>query len=295
MEYKVSFITMNTFDTSRINNQLIKIEKIKYPVPFTVVNPIKESKDSKIIIFMNGLNGDRAWLKFFNHDVFDDNFLLSFDQKGQSQNKEKPSQIFRKLVKYNLKIIEYISSKSILKNRDIILIGESWGAIATILMIKKMPEFFKGALAWNIPGKIPPRNIQSNKKELLVLSFKTTFTLLTGINTKSKISFDERLTSNKLLIRASRNSDKKYDNNKTSIAIYFSMFPAWKILVKNNFKIPFIYVQSLEDVMLYEKKWKKIKNYKNVVSFKKGHHILFLENNSLLLGDEIKKLVDSLK
>lgn len=285
---------MNIFEPERIKTSNFKIDNIKHSVPFTIIEPLEINNESKVIVFMNGLNGDRAWMKYFNHKIFDTNFLMSFDQKGQVENKEKPSQFFKRLINYNLKVLDYVSKFSSFKNRKIILIGESWGANCSLFMAKKRPDLFQGFLIWNMPGKIPSRNINSSKKEIMKLSFKTAFTFLTGINTKSIITFDERLTSNKILIRASRQLWKKNDNNKTSIAIYFSIRPSWKIIIKNKLKIPFVYIQSMEDIMFNEKRFNKINKNKNIIIFKKGYHILYLEDNSLLLGDEIEKFILSL-
>lgn len=285
---------MNIFESERIKTENFKVNNLKYEVPFTIINPLEISDNSKVIIFMNGLNGDRAWMKYFNHEIFNNNFLLSFDQKGQVKNKENPSQFYKRLINYNLKVLEHISKFSNYKKRDIILIGESWGANCTLLMAKKRPDLFKGFLIWNMPGKLPSKNKNVSSKELIKLSLKTAFTFLTGINTKSPISFDERLTSNKLLIRASKQSVKKYDNNKTSIAIFFSMRPSWRIIISNNIKLPFVYIQSMEDIMFDEKKFNKIKNRKNTIIFNSGYHILYLEDNSIKLGDEIKKFISIL-
>lgn len=285
---------MNIFGNDRIETGNFNVKNLKHEVPFTVVKPININKDSKVIIFMNGLNGDRAWLKYFNHKVFDSNFLISFDQKGQAQNKEKPSQFHSRLINYNLKVLEYITKISEYKGLDFILIGESWGANCCLLMSKKRPDLMKGFLIWNMPGKLPTKNPEVPNKKLMSISTKTIFTFLTGINTKEIIPFDVRLTSNKLLIRASRYQNQIYANSKTSIAIYFSFRPSWKIIRKNNPKVPFIYIQSMEDIMLDEKRFSTIKNNKNVVVFEKGRHILYLEDNSNFLGDEIEKFVMSL-
>lgn len=285
---------MNVFDRNRIENNYFKIKGLKYEVPFTVVNPIHKSKKSKIIVFMNGLNGDRAWLKYFNHSVFDNNFLISFDQKGQAKNEEKPSQIYQRLINYNLKVLEYIFKDSKYKNREIILIGESWGANCALLMAKKRPDLMKGFLIWNMPGKLPSKNVDASRKKIISMSFKTWFTFMTGINTKSIIPFDERLTSNRLLIRASKYQKNLYMNNKTPISIFLSFIPSWRIIIKNRLTVPFVYVQSMQDIMLCEKRFKKIKNNSNTVIFEKGCHILYLEENSLALGDEIQKFILSI-
>ncbi|MGL6125312.1 MAG: serine aminopeptidase domain-containing protein [Metamycoplasmataceae bacterium] len=285
---------MDIFESNRIKNGHFKIEGLKEGVPYSVYKPLKINENSKVIIFMNGLNGDRAWLKYFNHKVFDNNFLISFDQKGQVQNKEKPSQFYRRLINYNLKILQHINNLLEYKNRDVILIGESWGANATLLMAKKRPDLMKGFLVWNMPGKLPSRNPNITNKQQTSIIVKTLFTFFTGINIRDKIPFDTRLSSNELLIRASKYQNDIYANNKISIAIFFSFRPSWRIIVKNNLKVPFIYIQSMEDIMFSDKRFSRIKNHKNVIIFKEGRHVLCLEKNADKLCDEIEKFTLSL-
>ncbi|MGL5732936.1 MAG: alpha/beta hydrolase [Metamycoplasmataceae bacterium] len=285
---------MNVFEKNRIEASHFKIKGLKYDVPYTVISPPKLDDNSKVVIFMNGLNGDRAWLKYFNHRIFDNNYLLSFDQKGQSHNQEKPTQFYRRLINYNLKVLEHITKLPEYKGRDIVLLGESWGANATLLMSKKRPDLIKAFLIWNMPGKLPSTNLEIPAKKRTIFIFKTLFTYFTCINTRDIIPFDNRLTANKLLIRATKYQKNLYSNNKTSIAIFFSFGPAWRIIKNNNLKMPYIYVQSMDDIMYSEKKFSRIKNRKNVVIFEKGHHILYLDEVSNLLGDEIEKLILSL-
>ncbi|MGL5205454.1 MAG: hypothetical protein ACRC7B_00875 [Metamycoplasmataceae bacterium] len=285
---------MNVFEKNRIEASYFKINELKYRVPYTVVNPLHHDDDSKVIVFMNGLNGDRAWLKYFNHKIFDSNYLISFDQKGQAYNQEKPTQFYRRLINYNLKILEHITKLPEYKGRDVILIGESWGANATLLMAKKRPDLMKGFLIWNMPGKLPSTNLEVPLKKRLIFSTKTLFTYFTGINTRDVIPFDTRLTTNKILIRASKYQNNLYSNNKISIAIFFSFNPAWRIIKKNDLKVPFVYVQSLDDIMFSKKRFTHIKNHNNVVVFEKGHHLLYLDDVSNLLGDEIERFILSL-
>ncbi|MGL5205204.1 MAG: hypothetical protein ACRC9F_02175 [Metamycoplasmataceae bacterium] len=285
---------MNIFEKNRIETSHFKIDGLKYEVPFTVINPLYTNEDSKIIIFMNGLNGDRAWLKYFNHKIFDNNFLISFDQKGQAYNKEKPTQFYRRLINYNLKVLEHIAKISKYKNYEVILIGESWGANATLLMAKKRPDLMKGFLIWNMPGKIPSTNLEVPITKRIIFSMKTVFTYCTGINTKDVIPFDTRLTTNKLLIRASKYQNNLYSNNKITIAIFFSFRPAWRIIINNDLKVPFVYVQSMKDIMFSKKRFSHIQNHENVVVFEHGHHLLYLDDVSYLLGDEIEKFILSL-
>ncbi|MGL5617864.1 MAG: serine aminopeptidase domain-containing protein [Metamycoplasmataceae bacterium] len=285
---------MNIFEKNRIEASYFKINGLKYEVPYTVINPINIDDNSKVIVFMNGLNGDRAWLKYFNHSIFNNNYLISFDQKGQGYNQEKPTQFYRKLINYNLKVLEHITKLPEYEGRDVILIGESWGANATLLMSKKRPDLMKGFLIWNMPGKLPSTNFEVPAKNRIVFTLKTLFTFFTGINTKDVIPFDTRLTTNKLLIRASKYQNNLYSNNKTSIAIFFSFGPSWRIIRNNNLKVPFVYVQSMNDIMYSKKKFSQIKNHENVVIFEKGHHLLYLDNVSNLLGDEIEKFILSL-
>ncbi|MGL5591043.1 MAG: serine aminopeptidase domain-containing protein [Metamycoplasmataceae bacterium] len=285
---------MNAFEKNRIEASYFKINELKYRVPYTVINPLHIDDNSKVIVFMNGLNGDRAWLKYFNHRIFDNNYLISFDQKGQAYNQEKPTQFYRRLINYNLKVLEHITQLPEYKNRDVILIGESWGANATLLMAKKRPDLMKGFLIWNMPGKLPSTNFEVPTRKRLVFTTKTLFTYFTGINTRDVIPFDTRLTTNKILIRASKYQNNSYSNNKISIAIFFSFRPAWRIIRNNNLQVPFVYVQSMNDIMFSKKKFSHIKNHKNVVTFEKGHHLLYLDDVSNLLGDEIEKFILSL-
>lgn len=285
---------MKMFEPNRIKMSYFKIENLKDNIPYSVIEPIINDINSKVIIFMNGLNGTRNWMKYYNHSVFDNNFLISFDQKGQAENKSKPSKFYKNLINYNIEVVDYISKKSEFKNLDIILIGESWGAIACLLMAKKNPNLIKGFVIWNMPGKLPSRNKEVSNKKIFQLSIKTLFTTITNINTKSEIIFDERLTSNNLLIRASRNTIRKYENNKTSIAVFFSISPAWKTIIKNNLLVPFIYIQSKQDIMFEPKRFSKISEYKNVFFLEKGHHILILEKNSKEIFDKLDNFINSL-
>ncbi|MDK2820017.1 MAG: hypothetical protein KFW07_04215 [Mycoplasmataceae bacterium] len=286
---------MKIFESQRIKNSHFKINNFKHNVPYTVVHPLEVVDESKVIIFMNGLNGTRNWMKYYNHTVFNNNFLLSFDQKGQADNMSKPSKFYRTLINDNLKILEHIKKSIEFKNRDIILIGESWGANCSLLIAKKRPELIKGFLIWNMPGKLPSRNKKVSNGKLFSLSVKTLFTNITNINTKSEIIFDERLSSNNLLIRASKNNVKKYENNKTSIAVYFSMSPSWNIIIKNKLSVPFIYIQSMQDIMFSKSRFDQIKEHNNVFSLEKGYHVLILEKNSKEVFDKLDSFINNLK
>ena len=169
-----------------IRNFFVNIDQIKKPVPFVEIKPrIKSETENKIgIIFLNGLNGTKTMINYFNYPVFEDKWLFTFDNRAQGENQNFASKNYRKYVKDAYLSIEYL----IKENKQIetwYLLGESWGgAIIIHLVKKKLNKKIKGVFFWNMPCKIVNVDPRS-KKAAFINNIKVITTFLFGIQLKT--------------------------------------------------------------------------------------------------------------
>ena len=264
-----------------IRNFFVNIDQIKKPVPFVEIQPrIKSETENKIgIIFLNGLNGTKTMINYFNYPVFEDKWLFTFDNRAQGENQNFASKNYHKYVKDAYLSIEYL----IKENQQIetwYLLGESWGgAIIIHLVKKKLNKKIKGVFFWNMPCKIVNVDPRS-KKAAFINNIKVVTTFLFSIPLKTDNPVNPKLTNNKILLKVIEMLSTKKVNVGTILACWRSFKPAWNYLIKNHQKINFRYIQSGLDVLRDDSKISKISNITNkVILFDKGTHILSFDKD----------------
>lgn len=275
---------MNINYDSKIFN--IKIN-IGYDLELIIV---ENGKPNKICLFINGLNGDKNAIKYFRK--INDSFLVSFNHRQWDDNTQPGSKNPNVYIDDIYKII--VKLKEIYPNNKIFLLGESWGSALSIIFQKNYSDMIDGVFTWNMPFGIKKLE-DSESKNSIVNSFRMILTLLFNKNYYSPTMFPHELTNNVILKRAIkiRNKDKKA-SNRVIIAAWKSFKKSWKILLKNVSKksnLNFVYVQSMGDALISEKKVNKLKhklyeNQKKIYIFDKGTHILSFDI------EECKKLFD---
>ncbi len=273
---------MKRFNKARISKTQIKFNKIKLAVPTIMVEPIVSSTDT-LCIFVNGLNGEINMLEYFDDPAFDNKYLFSYDQRAQGSNKNKAARNYRTYLRDLHQIVNYLKNE-MPQIKNIILFGESWGTALIILYNKKYAGSVNKVIGCNMPYEVkrmPPISI----KQAISTHFKTGFTFFSNIDTRVFSPFNNKLTSNKILMRiAKMNSNNKY-STKVTLASWMSFRKAWRVLLKEmgNPETNVFYVQSGDDFMK-SKKNRLIKineiTKKHYIKLKKGFHILTFEANS---------------
>lgn len=234
----------------------------------------KCENSKKLIFYIPGLNGNGALVEHIS-DKFEGYNVASFDPRAQGENQSKPSRRYKKYLKDINIIINFLKDK--LDVNEIYLIGESWGAALAILYDFKYKGINKVA-CWNCPYKI----VNSEKVPFKIAfkrNLKMIITFLFSINTYDDAEFNEKLINNKIILRAIKVFRRKKISNKVILASWRSFKPAWKIIFNNKIN-NYLYIQSLEDIMLHNDLLEKISNNKNVLMYEKGHHVLLFDNES---------------
>ena len=277
-----------------IRNIIINIDRIKKPIPFVEIKPrIENETKNKIgIIFLNGLNGTKTMINYFNHPVFEDKWLFTFDNRAQGENQNFASKNYHKYVKDAYLSIEYL----IKANKQIekwYLIGESWGgAIIALLNKKGLNPKIAGSFFWNMPCKIINVDPRA-KKAAIINNLKVLTTFLFGIPLKTDNPVNKKLTNNPKLLKLMEIFSAQKINVGPILACWKSFKPAWKYLIKNYQNINFNYVQSNEDVLQDVNKVNQLKNKTNqVIIFDQGTHILSFDiNKDILLFETLDQFI----
>lgn len=251
----------------------------------------KNNENKNVIIFLNGLNGVPNVIDNLKHPVFEENFVVTFDNIAHGSNPLKHTSSYKKFGEFAYNMIEAIRKEQIFENKKIVVIGESLGSTLCFWLKEKHINIADLFFSWNAPTKIPKTHMTF--KEKFPISLKVVFSLLTGIETQSKSYFEETLTSNKAIVRIQRMQSKKLASNKANLAVWKSMYYTRKQINKNHFPKNFYYVQSKDDVML-SKKIHFNSEDKNFIFFQTGRHLLSFEKESQdmfnMLQDKIGEL-----
>lgn len=278
-------------DKFQENRLEIKPINIGYNLDLFIVNPLIQKEDNIVCLFINGLNGDSVMVNYFNYPVFDNKYLITYNNRQHGNNNYKATRNYKVIMNDIKLIIQNI--KTLYPNKKIYLIGESWGATLSIHSYYKNINNIDGIFIWNMPRKIINLNQENKtneyeKKSVLISKLFASFLL--NINTYSYTIFPEILTNNPTLKRLISLKAKKETNNKNSIVVWLSLKPAWKKFFKilkdiNGYNI--FYVQSDEDALQDKKVLIKLKNRfpelidKNLF-FIKGTHLLSFDNTEAI-------------
>ncbi|MGL5246321.1 MAG: alpha/beta fold hydrolase [Mycoplasmoidaceae bacterium] len=276
---------MKQFDKYRVEEFDFIVGKKSFP--FIRINPLKKSDTAVLCSF--GLNGNSKFIKYLNYPCFDNVDFISYDQRAQSKNKLKPSMLHTTYINdMNLVINEYLKQNKNIKK--LYIIGESWGASLAFLCKKKYPKNINGVLGWNMPYEI--RDSSKSEKNNTLLKLKVLLTLLTGINTNGITFLSHDTTNNQAIKKLIINSRNTLLSNKVVIAAWKSFKRAWRYFLKNPNE-NFIYIQTGEDNMKSNFLFKNGKEYKNIIMFEKGTHLLSFDINVAdKLFNEIKEFIN---
>jgi hypothetical protein len=77
---------MSFIPNNRCVEEMVKINPYKYPVPILYVKPTSLTENTKIIIFLGGLDATNAQIRLMNYSIFDNNYLLSYERMGSVEN-----------------------------------------------------------------------------------------------------------------------------------------------------------------------------------------------------------------
>jgi hypothetical protein len=80
---------MNFIPNERCVEEKIKLEHYKYPIPFLYVKPKNFSENTKIFIFLGGLDSTNAQVRLMNYSIFDNHYLITYERMGSVDNKNK--------------------------------------------------------------------------------------------------------------------------------------------------------------------------------------------------------------
>lgn len=275
------------------------IDTMHGEIPIYCVKPITKSKGTKkLVLFIQGLNGNGSTIYYWNYPAFDNAYLVSFDARAQANNTLKPSRYYKTFIKDIDIIIDNLKQK--LDFDEIYLMGESWGAALSVLYKKRYPEKINNLIIWNMPYRAVDVSKGKNNDSKIKRNVYMLSTFLFSINTYDQAPFAKELTNNKLLLRTVQLLRNNRLSNKVIIASWRSFKPAWKFLLKHRDeleKINITYIQSMEDVMLEMKAVNKLTaDDKNVYIFEQGYHILTFDDNvNERLFDIISKIVNKKK
>ncbi len=283
---------MKSFDENRIKKTTIKIP---YDLELIIIEPKKET--SKICLFISGLNGDKSSIKYFDNKTFDDKYLITFNHRQWGDNKAKSSKNYNVYIEDIFNVIKQLNV--LYPNKEIYLIGESFGSSLSIIFYNKYPQLISGVFVWNMPGGAKGNDLDKQEGQFLT-SIKILMTFLFNINFKSPSFFPEQLTNNKILYRAIKIQNmKKEGDNKVIIASWYALKKAWKTLyeiLENKQHLNLVYIQSLEDALMGKSKIKRLENkFPNLKNnkyyiFEKGTHILSFDMNE---ANHLFELMDS--
>ena len=263
-------------DTQYISAFSSSINNLKKPVPFISIRPRIEDNDNRIgLVFLNGLNGTKEVIAYFNHPVFANKWLFTFDNLAQGANYNFATKKYKKYVNTAAACIEHLMQKYP-QISDWYLIGESWGGAIMILLAQKgLNSKIKGLFFWNMPCKIV--NVDPRTKKKAVLNhLKVLLNFFLSIPLQTDNPVNPKLTNNPILLKVMEVFTEPKINVGTIIACWKSFKPAWRYLIKNHAAINFLYVQSQNDVLKDEKKVQNLlKNAgQKVILFNRGTHIL---------------------
>ncbi|MGL5640047.1 MAG: alpha/beta fold hydrolase [Mycoplasmoidaceae bacterium] len=276
---------MRQFDEHRVEEFDFIVGKKTFP--FVRINPLKKSDTAVLCSF--GLNGSAKFIKYLNYPCFDNVDFISYDPRAQSKNKLRPSMWHTTYINdMNSVINEYLKQNPNIKK--LYIIGESWGSSIAFLCKKKYPENINGVLGWNMPYEV----IDTSKKQRnnTLLKMKVVLTLLTGINTNGVTILSHDTTNNKAIQKLILSSRNKLLSNKVVIASWRSFKRAWRYFLKNP-EENFIYIQTGEDNMRSKILFNDGKQYKNVIMFEQGTHLLSFDINvANELFDVVKEFIN---
>lgn len=264
---------------------ILSIKGEEFPVYLS-----RNNNSNKLLFYIPGLNGNGALIENISKE-FPNYSVASFDPRAQGENYSKPYRSYKKYLSDIYEIINNLKSK--LNVHNIYLIGESWGAALAILYKYKYDGIDK-IVCWNCPYKI-----NNTEKVPFKVAFKRNMkmigTFLFSIDTYDDADFNENLINNKVILRAIKVFRRKSVSNKVIIAAWKSFKPAWKIIMKNKID-NYLYIQSLEDIMLHKDLLKIISNTKNqnIITYEQGYHILMFDiNSSQKLFRDINNFLDN--
>lgn len=250
-----------------------------------------KSKSNYAFIFLNGINAEPEFINIWNHDIFKNNTLITFNNIAHFNNPEKNTSNLKKYVRYTEAVIEEIKKLKPLHKKKTILIGESFGASLGLIISKNNNSVCDLFYLWNAPTKISKNKQMKNQ---LSTSLKTLFTFLFNIETYTIGYFDPRLTSNKLVKRINEIKPKIRVSTKLNLVCWKTMKKTKKILrdgVNDNVYL----TQSFDDILCDVDFFKKIPR-KNIFIFENGCHVLSVEPEyDKLLFDNLLKIIKEKK
>lgn len=275
---------------------MLEAKGFKHTIPFISFKPIIVDQHTVVCLFINGLGGTNRFVEIMNHPFFDRHYLVSYERAGQGDNKNLP----KRWPSFFLKELDEVINKihEIFPNKQIYILGESWGSALAYLYYKHHDKKIAGVFCWNMPHNIKDAS-HSPRTQKLIIFAKMLITIPFGIHYKDYHAKDtsEIFSSNPLLIRLSKvaNANKIMDLC-LYLASWWSFKPAWRFLYRNleNAKYNIYYIQSGEDFMInrkyferFQKRWEQSTRIKY---FEKGFHILSMEEP---LNDQLYEFIQN--
>jgi hypothetical protein len=77
---------MNSFSSERLHRDDVHSKKFKSPIPILYITPTTITNHSNIVVFVPGLNENRDLIRLMNFNIFDNNYLISYDKMGHGDN-----------------------------------------------------------------------------------------------------------------------------------------------------------------------------------------------------------------
>ena len=105
-----------------------------------------EDRARPVLLFLHGGPGDAtsAWSYPYFHAWEHDYVVAQWDQRGAgrtlARNGAPPTLNFDRLVEDGIQVAQYLSAR--LKQPKIILVGQGWGSVIGLLMVKERPDLF---------------------------------------------------------------------------------------------------------------------------------------------------------
>lgn len=288
---------MKSFNAERVSTLKLNIP---YEIELVTINPIK--KANSMCLFIGGLNNDKSSIKYLNNPLFDDKYLYCFNHRQWDDNTQKSSKKPNIYLDDVYNVVQEL--KKLHKDLRVYLLGESFGAGLAIMYAKKYPTSYDHVFAWNMPYGISKTGDET-KKQQLSTGFKMLLTFFFNASTKSLAFFPEKLTNNKILLRAIKvNNQGKESDNRVVVAAWVALRKGWWLLLQNlasnDFKVT--YIQGENDALKSKKMINKLnKKYPLLINKKyylleKGTHILAFDVEAdKMLFEIIEKTINQHK
>ncbi|MGL4951646.1 MAG: alpha/beta fold hydrolase [Mycoplasma sp.] len=272
---------------------MIKIGKVNFNGHTHEYHYIENEKNDNVIFFLNGSNGSTEVISTYKHQVFKENYIVTFDNIAHGNNTLDHSSNYLDFLNFAKDMIANVMQEEIFKGKKVILIGESFGASLILLLATRFNNIADLFFPWNAPSQTG-RIKGFQKKMIFSNGTKKIFTLLTNIETYSIRLFGDDMTTNKAVLRINKMAGITYSSNKLHVAILKSILTIRRIL-RNAQNLPHncIYNQSFEDIM-YNKKL-NLDKFENINFYKKGFHLLSFEPQADELFDNLQKAIKNIK